>query len=134
MAARVCVVETLSDDEKQAIDAWIAANGLNKFGDEATLMYAGGTPLFDERTGTTKDRYAYIVSRHEDRPWLEEAETATLLAASEPESESQGDGSVAGVLAMLGVFTVVLAGVAVVKLHQGRRERLRYNPIHNREQ
>lgn len=35
---------------------------------------------------------------------------------------------------MLGVFTVVLAGVAVLKMHQGRRERFRYNPIHSREQ
>jgi hypothetical protein len=26
-------------------------------------MYAGGTPLFDERTGERKDRIAYVLER-----------------------------------------------------------------------
>lgn len=95
----------------------------------------GGTPLFDENTGTTRDRYDYILSHHPERPWLAEgAETATLFAAETKVEENEGQGSVAGVFAMLGVFTVVLAGVAVLKMHQGRRERFRYNPIHSREQ
>jgi hypothetical protein len=33
-------------------------------------MYAGGTPLFNEATGKTMDRYDYIVMKHPDRPWL----------------------------------------------------------------
>ncbi|GMF21196.1 unnamed protein product [Phytophthora lilii] len=130
----------LSEDEKKAVDAWIQDNGLNQYGDAATRMYTGGTPLFDENTGTTTDRYDYILSQHPDRPWQREAETATLFAADDAAvekaaaDETQGGGSVAGVFAMLGVFTVVLAGVAVLKMHQGRRERFRYNPIHSREQ
>ncbi|RLN88125.1 hypothetical protein BBJ28_00008096 [Nothophytophthora sp. Chile5] len=124
----------VSPDEKAAIETWIQANNLNQFGDEATMMYMGGTPLFDENTGVVLDRYAYILSRHPDQPWLARAEAATLLAASEPEPDTQGDGSVAGVLAMLGVFTVVLAGVALGKMHQARRQsRFRYNSINSRE-
>ncbi|RLN47472.1 hypothetical protein BBJ28_00004227 [Nothophytophthora sp. Chile5] len=124
----------ISLDEKADIETWIQASSLNQFGDEATTMYVGGTPLFDENTGVVLDRYAYILSRHPDQPWLARADAATLLAASEPEPDTQGDGSVAGVLAMLGVFTVVLAGVALGKMHQARRQgRFRYNSINSRE-
>ncbi|KAF4135358.1 hypothetical protein GN958_ATG15423 [Phytophthora infestans] len=125
------VQQPLSTNEKKKVDAWIQANGLNQYGDAATIMYTGGTPLFEENTGKTKDRYAYIVSHHPDRPWQE---TTTFFAVEEKVDETEGQGSVAGVFAMLGVFTVVLAGVAVLKMHQGRRDRLRYNPIHTREQ
>lgn len=121
----------LLEDEKKAVDAWIEVNGLNQYGDEATRMYTGGTPLFDESTGMTKDLYDYILSRHPDRPWQAGGELATLFAVEK--DETQGQGSVAGVFAMLGVFTVVLAGVAILKMHQGRRDRFRYNPIHSRE-
>ncbi|KAG7401667.1 hypothetical protein PHYBOEH_011621 [Phytophthora boehmeriae] len=125
----------LSGDEKQEIEAWIDANGLNKYGDEATRMYLGGTPLFDESTGITIDRFEYILSRHPDRPWKTKGEIAMLLAESETDLNTQGGGSVAGVLAMLGVFTVALAGVAVLKMHRGRRaNRFRYNPIESRDQ
>ncbi|KAG7378227.1 hypothetical protein PHYPSEUDO_010404 [Phytophthora pseudosyringae] len=125
----------MTEEEKKAVDGWIEANGLNQFGDAATRMYTGGTPLFDENTGTTQDRYMFILSHHPDRPWQTEVETATLSAAEEAAvDETMGQGSVAGVFAMLGVFTVVLAGVAILKMHQGRRDRFRYNPIHSREQ
>ncbi|KAG6976712.1 hypothetical protein JG688_00001047 [Phytophthora aleatoria] len=125
------VQQTLSEGEKKAVDAWIKANGFNQYGDAATRMYTGGTPLFDENTGKTKDRYDYILSHHPDHPWQK---TATRFAAETEVDETQGQGSVAGVFAMLGVFTVVLAGVAILKMHQGRRDRFRYNPIHSREQ
>ncbi|KAK1934298.1 hypothetical protein P3T76_011501 [Phytophthora citrophthora] len=124
-------------DEKKAVDAWIESNGLNQYGDSATVMYTGGTPLFDENTGATTDRYEYILRRHPDRPWLAEVETTKLLAVENAETqmdETKGQGSVAGVLSMLGVFTVVLAGVAILKMHQGRRDRFRYNPISSRDQ
>ncbi|KAF1790165.1 Proteinase inhibitor I25, cystatin, conserved site [Phytophthora cactorum] len=96
----------------------IKANGFNQYGDAATRMYTGGTPLFDENTGKTKDRYDYIRSHHPDHPWQK---TATLFAAETEVDETQGQGSVA-------------AGVAILKMHQGRRDRFRYNPIHSREQ
>ncbi|GMF40385.1 unnamed protein product [Phytophthora fragariaefolia] len=125
----------MTEDEKKAVDAWIQDNGLNQYGDDATRMYTGGTPLFDENTGMNRDRYEYILSHHHDRPWQTEgAEKATLFAMETKAQDSQGQGSVAGVFAMLGMLTVALAGVAVRKMHQGRRERFRYNPIHSREQ
>ncbi len=56
-------------DEEIAIDQWIIDEGLNEYGDEFGTMYIGGTPLFDERTGKTIDRYEYIKMRHPDKPW-----------------------------------------------------------------
>lgn len=49
---------------KRKIDRWIEENKLNPFGDSSGTMYAGGTPLFDERTGRSRDRYEYILERH----------------------------------------------------------------------
>ena len=46
------------------IDRWIKEKGRNPYGDPPDTMYAGGTPLFDERTGTKKDRYEYILEKH----------------------------------------------------------------------
>ncbi|MBI2301083.1 MAG: hypothetical protein HYU66_19400 [Armatimonadetes bacterium] len=46
------------------IDQWIREQDRNEFGDPPDTMYAGGTPLFDERTGRTKDRYEYILEHH----------------------------------------------------------------------
>lgn len=60
---------SLLQDEKQKIDAWIRQNNLNTYGDPKDTMYAGGTPLFDEATGQTTDRYEYILKRHPSRPW-----------------------------------------------------------------
>ncbi|PIT89225.1 MAG: hypothetical protein COU27_01445 [Candidatus Levybacteria bacterium CG10_big_fil_rev_8_21_14_0_10_36_7] len=59
----------ISDAEKKLIDNWILKNNLNEFGDPKDTMYAGGTPLFDERTGKTIDKYDYILQKHPDRPW-----------------------------------------------------------------
>jgi hypothetical protein len=60
---------TVTREEQGQIDKWIAANSLNEFGDPAGTSYTGGTPLFDEKTGTPIDRYSYIVLKHPDRPW-----------------------------------------------------------------
>lgn len=49
---------------KSRIDRWIKEKGLNTFGDPPDTMYMGGTPLFDERTGKSRDRYEYILERH----------------------------------------------------------------------
>ncbi len=58
-------------DEKARIDQWIIDKGLNRYGDPIGTMYAGGTPLFDEKTGAMTDRYEYIIKRYPDKPWLE---------------------------------------------------------------
>lgn len=58
----------LDDQQKKWIDDMIKKKGLNEFGDPKGTMYAGGTPLFDERTGRVRDRYDYILDKHKD--WL----------------------------------------------------------------
>lgn len=59
----------LSSQEKQQIDAWIKANNLNVYGDPIGTIYTGGTPLFNEMTGKSIDKYEYILEKHPDRPW-----------------------------------------------------------------
>ncbi len=58
----------LSDEQKKAIDERIKRDGLNEFGDPKGTSYMGGTPLFNEMTGETKDRYEHISGKHPD--WL----------------------------------------------------------------
>ncbi len=60
----------ISATEKQKIEAWILENDLNQYGDPKNMFYTGGTPLFDEKTGRSIDRYEYIFKNHPDRPWL----------------------------------------------------------------
>lgn len=55
--------------EKQRIEAWIVENGLNQYGDPEDTVYTGGTPLFNEMTGKTLDKYEYILKNNPDRPW-----------------------------------------------------------------
>ncbi|HEC91782.1 MAG TPA: hypothetical protein ENI51_02120 [Candidatus Atribacteria bacterium] len=50
----------------EKIDLWLRKNNLNIFGDPKGTMYAGGSPLFDERTGRMIDRYQYIFLRHSE--------------------------------------------------------------------
>jgi len=60
----------ISLKEKQQIEAWIIENNLNQYGDPKDTFYIGGTPLFNERTGQSIDKYQYILERHLDKPWL----------------------------------------------------------------
>lgn len=46
------------------IERELAAKGLNEFGDPPGTVYAGGTPLFDEKTGRSTPRDQYVLSRH----------------------------------------------------------------------
>lgn len=50
-------------DPEKCLDAVLKAEGLNRYGDPAGLMYAGGSPLFDERTGTSISRREYVGQR-----------------------------------------------------------------------
>ncbi len=54
----------IDEATKARIDRWIKEKKLNRYGDPKETVYAGGTPLFDERTGRTRDRYEYILERH----------------------------------------------------------------------
>ena len=54
----------IDDETRRRIDQWIRENGRNEFGDPPGTVYAGGTPLFNEMTGQSMDRYEYILKRH----------------------------------------------------------------------
>jgi Predicted Zn-dependent peptidases len=54
----------VDENTKQRIDKWIKEKGRNSYGDPKDTLYTGGTPLFDERTGKTKDKYEYILEKH----------------------------------------------------------------------
>lgn len=57
-------VSPVGPELKAEIDAWIAANHRNQFGDAPGTMYPGGSPLFDESTGIRLQRYEYIIRNH----------------------------------------------------------------------
>lgn len=54
----------VDEETRKRIDQWLRANDVNEFGDPRDSVYAGGTPLFNEMTGASIDRYAYILKRH----------------------------------------------------------------------
>lgn len=58
--------------EKEAIDRWIEKNNLNPYGDPKGTGYIGGTPLYNEETGETTDRYVYLVHKFPKKPWYSE--------------------------------------------------------------
>ena len=58
------VESTLDPWKKDVIDKWMANNGLNRYGDKKGTAYVGGTPLFNEKTGSSIDRYDYIFKEH----------------------------------------------------------------------
>jgi hypothetical protein len=63
------------------IDRWLAQRDLNQYGDPVGTVYAGGTPLFDERTGRTTDRIQHLVGKH---PELRQACPEEVLKAHAP--------------------------------------------------
>jgi hypothetical protein len=49
--------------EEACVDKWLAEHKLDPYGNPDGTMYAGGTPLFNERTGETVDRLDYVYKR-----------------------------------------------------------------------
>ena len=66
---KVVGVGDISVEEKLQIEDWIQENDLNQYGDARDRVYIGGTPLFDETTGQSTDRYEYILQGYSDGPW-----------------------------------------------------------------
>ena len=52
--------------QQSCLDAQLAARGLNPYGDPPDTLYAGGTPLFDEKTGKSADRAQHVFAKHPD--------------------------------------------------------------------
>jgi len=59
-----------TDAKRQAVltcvDGWLKNKKLDEFGHPEGTMYAGGSPLFNEATGESKDRLEYVFSRQPD--------------------------------------------------------------------
>lgn len=49
--------------EEACVDAWLKERSLDRYGHPEGTMYAGGSPLFDERTGESRDRLGYVYAR-----------------------------------------------------------------------
>jgi hypothetical protein len=49
---------------ESCVNGWLAARNFDEYGHPAGTMYAGGTPLFDEKTGESRDRLDYVFARH----------------------------------------------------------------------
>ena len=62
--AKIVERPVLDQSKKDIIDKWIADNNLNRYGDPKDTVYIGGTPLFDESSGASTDRYEYIYMKH----------------------------------------------------------------------
>lgn len=58
------IAKSLTDSVKKEIDQWLENKGLNQYGDPADTIYSGGSPLFDETTGKSKDKYEYILEKN----------------------------------------------------------------------
>ncbi len=54
------------DKEVACVDQWLTERRLDPFGGAKGTMYAGGTPLFDERTGERRERLEYVYNRQPD--------------------------------------------------------------------
>ena len=52
------------DAGSSCVDQELSRRGLNQYGDPPETIYAGGTPLFDEKTGRTRDRIDHVLTRH----------------------------------------------------------------------
>jgi len=58
------LIDDLSGFQMKQIDEWLEEENLNEFGDAVGTIYTGGTPLFDEVTGSKTERYDYIIDKH----------------------------------------------------------------------
>lgn len=56
----------LTPEQKEKIEKWLNDNNLNRYGDALDIFYAGGTPLFDEASGKSIERFEYILKKHPD--------------------------------------------------------------------
>lgn len=50
--------------EEACVDRWLSERKLDRYGSPEGTMYAGGTPLFDERTGEQADRLDHVYNKH----------------------------------------------------------------------
>ena len=51
------------ESTEACVDRWLEEHKLDRYGHPEGTMYAGGTPLFNEATGETRDRLEYVYER-----------------------------------------------------------------------
>jgi len=51
---------TARASQEACVDSWLQKHGMDAYGNPEGTMYAGGTPLFNERTGEQIDRLEFI--------------------------------------------------------------------------
>ena len=78
-------VEPAPSSKESCVDAWLSARKLDPYGHDEGTMYAGGTPLFDERTGETTDRLTYVFARHPDAKTACDGDAGSAEPAPLPE-------------------------------------------------
>jgi hypothetical protein len=49
--------------QESCLDKWLQDKKLDRYGHAEGTMYAGGSPLFNEMTGESKDRLEYVYQR-----------------------------------------------------------------------
>ena len=69
-----CIIATILAADLDLVDLWLNRQELNKYGDSVDTMYAGGSPLFNENTGESVDRYLYLTTKFPSFPWLDNYE------------------------------------------------------------
>ncbi len=57
------LVQSLTAQGKEKIDQYIQNKELNEYGDPEGTMYTGGTPLFNEETGESLNKYEYLINK-----------------------------------------------------------------------
>lgn len=78
----------LPENEKSQIEAWLEKNNYNQYGDSIDTMYTGGTPLFDEATGSYVKLYDYLIKKYPNKPWLENTSNITENSNTNPAVKS----------------------------------------------
>jgi hypothetical protein len=67
--------------QESCVDTWLGTKKLDRYGHPEGTMYAGGTPLFNEATGESRDRLEYVYERQP------EAKQACAKAGKAPDSK-----------------------------------------------
>lgn len=56
--------DAINNKQKELINKWLEDNNFNRYGDSKDILYTGGTPLFNESTRESIDRFDYIFKKH----------------------------------------------------------------------
>jgi hypothetical protein len=58
------MAKDLTGEQKERVEEWLKEQNFNRYGDPDGTMYTGGTPLFDETSGESMERFEYLLLKH----------------------------------------------------------------------